>query len=78
VGLPELITGNAKDFEEMAVGLAQNPQRLAALRRKLDANKRTMPLFDTDRFRRNLEAAYETMLTRWQDGLPSDSFAVAP
>ncbi len=78
VGLPELITGNAKDFEEMAVGLAQNPQRLAALRRKLDANKRTMPLFDTDRFRRNLEAAYETMLTRWQDGLPPDSFAVAP
>ena len=35
--------------------------RLAALKQKLEANRKTTPLFDTARFTRNMEAAYEKM-----------------
>ena len=37
------------------------PARLAALKQKLEANRLTTPLFDSTRFTRNLEVAYETM-----------------
>jgi len=61
IGLPELITENLQDYENLALALARNPARLAALKQKLDANRLTAPLFDTARFTRNLEAAYEKM-----------------
>ena len=75
-GLAELVTETTHDYESLAVELAGNAPRLQALRQKLAAHRHTMPLFDTDRFRRNLEAAYDTMLTRWQQGLPAEGFAV--
>jgi predicted O-linked N-acetylglucosamine transferase (SPINDLY family) len=50
---------------------------MAALRAKLARNRLTFPLFDTDRFRRNIESAYETMWERYQRGEPPASFAVA-
>jgi predicted O-linked N-acetylglucosamine transferase (SPINDLY family) len=62
VGLPELITETAQDYEALALALAQTPARLRALREKLAANRATTPLFDTVRFARNLEAAYVEML----------------
>jgi hypothetical protein len=37
----------------------------------------THPLFDIDRFRRNIEAAYFQMWTIWQRGEQPRSFAVA-
>jgi predicted O-linked N-acetylglucosamine transferase (SPINDLY family) len=61
IGLPELITENPADYERLALALASDGARLAALREKLGANRKTAPLFDTARFTRNLEAAYEMM-----------------
>jgi predicted O-linked N-acetylglucosamine transferase (SPINDLY family) len=61
IGLSELITHNLEDYEKLALSLASDPARLAALREKLEVNRKTMPLFDTARFTRNLEAGYETM-----------------
>jgi predicted O-linked N-acetylglucosamine transferase (SPINDLY family) len=58
VGLPELVTETPEDYEAMAVALAQNPARLKALKSKLAANRATAPLFDTQRFARNIEAIY--------------------
>jgi predicted O-linked N-acetylglucosamine transferase (SPINDLY family) len=37
---------------------------LATLREKLKTSRDTMPLFDTARFTRNLEAAYANMLAQ--------------
>jgi predicted O-linked N-acetylglucosamine transferase (SPINDLY family) len=62
VGLPELITENAQDYEALALALARDPARLGALREKLATNRAAAPLFDTARFTRNLEAAYAQML----------------
>ena len=51
---------------------------LSELRARLARNRTTHPLFDTDRFRRHIEAAYVTMWERVQRGEPPESFAVQP
>jgi predicted O-linked N-acetylglucosamine transferase (SPINDLY family) len=76
VGLPELVTGNLAEYEALACELAMDPLRLRALRAKLAANRLTHPLFDTDRSRRDIEAAYRTMWEIWQRGEQPRSFSV--
>ncbi len=64
IGLPDLIMPDLAAYEATAIRLATNPEELAALRVRLEANRLTTPLFDTPRFVRNLEAAYEELWTR--------------
>lgn len=61
VGLPELVADNLDDYRALALGLAADPQRLRALRRTLEKGRHHAPLFDTDLFRRNIEAAFIEM-----------------
>jgi predicted O-linked N-acetylglucosamine transferase (SPINDLY family) len=75
-GLGELVTGSAEEFEALAVKLASDPKALKKLRAKLAKNKDTCALFDTDRFRKGLESAYETMWARWLAGEMPKGFAV--
>jgi predicted O-linked N-acetylglucosamine transferase (SPINDLY family) len=63
IGLPELITMRSGDYEALALDLAKNPALLQATREKLQRNRLTAPLYDSERFRRSIEAAYEAMLT---------------
>lgn len=76
VGLPELVTSSLAEYESLALALARNPARLAALREKLQRNRKTEPLFDTVRLTRDLEAAYATMWQRSEAGLPAAGFSV--
>ena len=78
IGLPELVTRSLEEYESLALELARNSQRLAGIKSKLAANRSTYPLFDTNRFRRHIEAAYVTMWERYQKGEPPASFAVEP
>ena len=78
VGLPELVTASLDQYEALVLALAADRERLAAVRRKLAANRLTQALFDTDRFCRHLEAAYGTMWDIWQRGEPPRSFSVPP
>ncbi len=66
--LPELVTENAADYEALAVRLAKNPDALKAIKKKLVESRTTCALFDTDRFRRNIETAYQQMWQRWLAG----------
>jgi predicted O-linked N-acetylglucosamine transferase (SPINDLY family) len=75
-GLPELITETAEDYEALAVALASDTQRLAALRAKLAQNREACALFDTARFTRNLESAYRIMMARQRSGGTPQGFAV--
>jgi len=59
-GLDELVTENLADYEARALELAQDPVQLQALKDRLAGA--TAPLFDTARFTRNLETAYDKML----------------
>ncbi|NTW51246.1 MAG: tetratricopeptide repeat protein [Chlorobiaceae bacterium] len=70
IGLPELITSSPEAYEALAIELATRPEKLAAIKLKLDANRLTAPLFDSDRFVGNFEAAYEKMYERYQLDLP--------
>ena len=76
VGLPELITTSLENYERLAIDLASNPDRLAAIREKLAANRLTTPLFDTRRFTRHIEAAFTAMHARHQAGLRPDHIAI--
>jgi predicted O-linked N-acetylglucosamine transferase (SPINDLY family) len=72
IGLPELITSSAAEYESLAVELAVDEKRLSKIRRALAANRFTTPLFDTHLYTRNIEFAYEAMYRRWQQGLPPE------
>jgi len=76
IGLPELITHSLPDYESLAFQLATDVPRLLGIKQELARNCDTYPLFDTDRFRRNVEAAYLTMWEKTQRGEPPASFAV--
>lgn len=64
VGLSELVTRSWADYEALALKLAHDPAALARLKAHLQSVRLTAPLFDTDRFRCNLESAYITMYER--------------
>ncbi|MEQ1775930.1 MAG: tetratricopeptide repeat protein [Burkholderiales bacterium] len=78
VGLPELITGTLEEYEVLALKLARDPELLANIKSKLARHRTTHALFDTDRFRRHIEAAYIGMWERYQRGEPPQSFTVEP
>jgi predicted O-linked N-acetylglucosamine transferase (SPINDLY family) len=76
VGLPELVTRSLDEYEALASKLATDPALIASIRKKLDGNRKTCPLFDTDRLRRDIERAYVTMWDIARRGEPPRSFAV--
>jgi protein O-GlcNAc transferase len=78
VGLPELVTQTLHDYETLAFKLARSPALLAQIRDRLEHNRATVPLFDLERFRRHLEAAYLTMWETSQRGEPPRGFSVEP
>src|SRR5262249_3015424 len=61
LGLPELVTSDLQQYERVALELAADPQRLAGLRESLQRNQRGAVLFDTQRYCRDLEAAFSAM-----------------
>ncbi len=77
VGLPELVTTTAEAYEALAVELGQDATRMRAIREKLERDRHQAPLFDTPRFTRHLEAAYEAMVARSDAGLAPDHISVA-
>jgi len=77
-GLPELVTQNLAAYEALAIAVARDPARLAALHARLVASRATAPLFDTGRLTRHVEDAYITMMARQRAGQPPQGFAVTP
>jgi len=76
ISLSELVTDTPAEFETLAVKLAKDPKALKKLRDKLAKNKSKTALFDTDHFRKNIEAAYTKMWERWLAGEKPKGFAV--
>jgi predicted O-linked N-acetylglucosamine transferase (SPINDLY family) len=76
IDLPELIADSLSSYEAMALKLAREPKRLAAVKAKLENNRNTQPLFDTARFTKHLETAFTIMWERQQRGERPKGFAV--
>jgi predicted O-linked N-acetylglucosamine transferase (SPINDLY family) len=61
VGLSELTATDLEEYEALAAKLATDELRRRSIRNRLEENRTGRPLFDTDRLRRHIEAAYATM-----------------
>jgi predicted O-linked N-acetylglucosamine transferase (SPINDLY family) len=68
LGLPELIVGSLEEYEALALRLARAPGELSLLRDKLRGRRTSALLFDTPRFVRGLEEAYEAMWRNYLGG----------
>jgi protein O-GlcNAc transferase len=76
IGLPELVTETPEAYEAAAVDFAISPEKAAAIKERLRRNRVSEALFDTERFTRNIEAAYMEMYHRYQAGMPPDHIHV--
>uniref|UniRef100_A0A7S3JYI0 protein O-GlcNAc transferase n=1 Tax=Aureoumbra lagunensis TaxID=44058 RepID=A0A7S3JYI0_9STRA len=79
VGAPELITKNYQHYENLAVDLATNKQKYIQIRTKIQnarLKNQLAPLWDTLRWVRNLEQAYESIWHRFLSNLEPDHIHV--
>ena len=73
IDLAELVTTNDEDYFHVALSLAQNPKKLASIKQKIVEQKQISPLFDTQKFARDLERLYQTI---WEQELRGERKAV--
>ena len=76
IGLPELVMGSLEEYEQMALALARSPQRLTALRQKLENDRDASTLFDLPKLTGNIEAAYARMWQTWLSGWKAAAFSI--
>lgn len=76
VGLSELVTQDATQYEALALSLARDRARITALRAHLERARNTTPLFDTSASTRDLERAYRLIWARHSAGLPPETLIV--
>ena len=65
--LSELITTNDKDYESLILELVNNPQKLLLIKNKLNQNRLSTSLFNTELFAKNIENAYFQIYKRYID-----------
>lgn len=69
IGLSELVAKDPDDYVRIAKGLAEKPEYLADVKRRVREGAKSSPLFDSARYTRNLEALYRVMWKRYAAGL---------
>ena len=68
IGLPELITTSADEYEQLALDLATNPEKLSVIKDRLSTERDNSVLFDTGQFTKDIETAYRRMYDRYFNG----------
>ena len=58
INMPELITNSLQQYEQKALDIAQNPEKLIQLKQKLNAQIEQSTLFNPTQFARDLEQQY--------------------
>jgi predicted O-linked N-acetylglucosamine transferase (SPINDLY family) len=76
IEMPELIASSLADYEQMAIEIGRSPQKISALKERLVDKIFEAPLFDTDKFVRNLENAFLEIYSRFSKQLPPDHIKV--
>ena len=65
IGMPELVAKTEADYEQLALQLATVPTNHKAIRNKLIKNIKSKPLFDTERYTRNLESGLKMVYNNY-------------
>lgn len=76
VDMPDLVMPSPSAYEDFAVKVGTDAELRRSLRARLEANRKTCVLFDTPRFTRHLEWAFEHMWQAYVDGRPPAMFDV--
>lgn len=76
MGLSDLVMPSLQAYEDFAVRVGHEPELRAELRQRVEANRAGSVLFDTPRFVRHLESAFEFMWDRYVAGDAPESFDV--
>ena len=76
VGLDELVCSDEASYVDTVAALAQDSAKLAAVRDRLRKGCDAGPLFDGERFARDIEAMYERLWDRACEGLPPEHLKV--
>jgi len=74
-GLAELACRDEDGYVELATALANEPGTLRGIKAHLDANRRTLPLFDAERLARDMDALLTRMHERHLAGLAPQALA---
>lgn len=70
VNLPELVTETAEEYETLILDLATNKEKLTSIRKKLQANIKSAPLFDTAGYTKHFEEKLLSAFERHSLSLP--------
>ncbi|MGZ6205836.1 MAG: O-linked N-acetylglucosamine transferase, SPINDLY family protein [Candidatus Binataceae bacterium] len=76
LGLNEMIVPTMADYETLAIALAQDRARLGAIKDEIARARDTSPLFDTDRFTRDLETSYVRMMEIQRAGRAPEAVSI--
>ena len=68
IDLPELITKNKKEYEDLVLELANNAKKLSMIKEKLAVNRSFQPLFNTEQYTRYLEDGYKQAYLNYLKG----------
>lgn len=75
-GLTDMITGSLEEYEELAVALALDMDKLWDVRRRLEDSRTSCPLFDTERWVKNMETGLTLAIERQENGYQPDHIEV--
>jgi predicted O-linked N-acetylglucosamine transferase (SPINDLY family) len=70
IRIPELITNNLVDYQNTAIELSNNPNKLNNIKQKLINNRLSTPLFNTKQFTENIEQAYTKIFDIYTSNQP--------
>ena len=76
IGLPDLVTRTSDEYEQLALELSINRNKLFLIKQRLMENRLKYPLFDTKLFTKHLESAYQRMWERHRMNLKPDHLSV--
>jgi len=76
IGLSELITSSESEYESLILELAMNPSKLRKVKEKLNKNRLSHPLFNTELYTKHLENGYLTAYQKYYDGKDPENIIV--
>jgi predicted O-linked N-acetylglucosamine transferase (SPINDLY family) len=71
-----LVAISTEEYEDIAIKLVANPNKLKALKKRLSENRLTTPLFNTRLYTKNIESAYSEMYRRYLNNESKDHLFV--